>query len=62
MSDPIIAAFSASLPPIQSAVSVSGHGEGCRVKLDVIPEHVVEALKLTMIPGVLLRVVIYKAD
>lgn len=33
--------FTASLPPIQSAISVSGQGDGARVKLD-IPQSEVE--------------------
>ena len=27
--------FNASLPPIQSAISVSGQGDGARIKLDI---------------------------
>ena len=27
--------FTASLPPIQSAISVSGQGDGARIKLDI---------------------------
>lgn len=58
----LVAEFVATLPPIQSAVSVSGHGEGARIKLDIPGSDLIEALKLTMIPGVLLRVVIYKVE
>ena len=43
--------FSASLPPIQSAISVSGQGDGARVKLD-IPQSELEAiLKLQLLSG-----------
>ena len=57
-----ITEFNATLPAIQSAVTVHGQGDGARVKLDVVPQHLIEALKLTMIPGVLLKVVIYRAE
>lgn len=57
-----IAEFVATLPPIASAVSVHGQGDGCRVKLDVPASDTVEVLKLAMIPGVALRVVVYKID
>ena len=35
--------FHASLPPLQSAITLDGHGDGGRVKLDV-PRSDVEAL------------------
>ena len=48
--------FTASLPPIQSAISVSGQGDGARVKLD-IPQAELEAiLKLQLLAGTSFRV------
>ena len=48
--------FTASLPPIQSAISVSGQGDGARVKLD-IPQSELEAiLKLQLLAGTSFRV------
>lgn len=35
--------FNASLPPIQSAISLDGNGDGARVKLD-IPRSDIEAV------------------
>ena len=36
--------FYGSLPPIQSAINISGNNEGARIKLD-IPQTDVEAIK-----------------
>lgn len=50
--------FLASLPPIQSAISVSGQGDGARVKID-IPQSELEAiLKLQLLAGQVFRVII----
>jgi len=38
--------FLASLPPIQSAISVSGQGDGARVKID-IPQSELEAILIS---------------
>ena len=35
MADPDRLTFTASLPPIQSAISLDGMGDGARIKLDV---------------------------
>ncbi len=50
--------FLASLPPIQSAISVSGQGDGARVKID-IPQSELEAiLKLQLLAGQVFKVII----
>jgi hypothetical protein len=43
--------FLASLPPIQSAVSISGTGEGARVKIDIPESHLPQAMKLMLLRG-----------
>ncbi|GAV24794.1 hypothetical protein ciss_07270 [Carboxydothermus islandicus] len=50
--------FIASLPPIQSAVSVSGNGDGARVKLDVPGSEMSEVLKLLLLTGKTFRVTV----
>jgi len=50
--------FIASLPPIQSAVSVSGNGDGARVKLDVPGSEMSEVLKLLLLTGKSFKVTI----
>jgi HSP20 family molecular chaperone IbpA len=40
--------FMASLPAIQSAVSVSGNGDGARIKLDVPGTDLPQAIKLLL--------------
>ncbi len=50
--------FIASLPPIQSAINVSGQGDGARVKLD-IPQSELEAiLKLQLLSGQAFKIVV----
>jgi len=43
--------FTASLPPITSAISISGIGEGARVKLDLPASEMMAVLKLQMLAG-----------
>lgn len=38
--------FEASLPPIQSAISLDGQGDGARVKLDIPRSDIQAAIKL----------------
>lgn len=45
MSDETIK-FIASLPPIMSAITFDGSGDGARIKLDVSRQYVQEILKL----------------
>jgi len=43
--------FVASLPPIQSAINVSGHGDGARVKLDIPQSEMPAVLNLQLLAG-----------
>jgi hypothetical protein len=43
--------FTASLPPITSAISISGIGEGARVKLDLPASEMMAVLKLQLLAG-----------
>lgn len=43
--------FIASLPPIQSAISVSGQGDGARIKIDVPQSELEAILKLQLLAG-----------
>jgi len=53
--------FIASLPPIQSAISLDGQGDGARIKLDVSREYVEEVLKLQGLAGESFEVTIIKS-
>jgi len=50
--------FIASLPPIQSAMSLDGMGDGCRLKLDISRQHVAEVMKLQLLAGQTFKVTI----
>ena len=52
--------FSASLPDIQSALSVGG--TGARLKLDVPETDLAEIIKMVMVKGKLLRVTVEVED
>lgn len=54
--------FTASLPPIQSAISLDGNGDGGRVKLDVPRSDVAALLRLQAWAGCALRVRIELAE
>jgi hypothetical protein len=43
--------FIASLPPIQSAISLDGMGDGGRVKLDISRQYAMELLQLQQMSG-----------
>ena len=43
--------FTASLPPIQSAINLDGRGDGARIRLDAPRSELAEVLKLTMLAG-----------
>lgn len=43
--------FCAALPPIQSAVTVSGNGDGLRIKLDVPGSDMLQALRMLALSG-----------
>ena len=50
--------FYASMPDIQSWLTVHGNGEGARIKLDAPASELAEVLKMTLMAGQLLRVTI----
>ncbi len=50
--------FNASLPPIQSAISISGQGDGARVKLDIPQTELPAILRLQLLSGTTFRVTI----
>ena len=54
----MIIEFEASLPDIQSAITLSGSGNGARIKLDVPESEFAEVVKLTLLRGKSFRVTI----
>ena len=50
--------FKASLPPIQSAISLDGQGDGARIKLDIPRTDVAAILDLQKFSGAELEVII----
>ena len=50
--------FIASLPPITSAISVSGIGEGARIKLDLPASEMLAIVKLQLLCGQAFKVTI----
>ena len=53
--------FMASLPDIQSAISIGGDG-ATRVKFDIPSSELAEAVKLTLLQGHAFRVTIEKVE
>lgn len=43
--------FIASLPPIMSAISIDGLGDGARIKLDISRKYLKEIIKLQLLTG-----------
>lgn len=62
ISEPNKISFHASLPPIQSAISIDGLGDGARIKLDIPRTCVDSVLKLQNFAGMLLKVTIEPED
>ena len=54
--------FVASLPPIQSAISLDGNGDGARIKLDIPRSDIQSVLELQKHAGQLLRVSVFVED
>lgn len=54
--------FIASLPAIQSAILISGDGNGAKIKLEVPQREIMEILKLSSLYGKCLRVTIETED
>lgn len=50
--------FTASLPPIQSAISVSGQGDGARIKLDIPQSELAAIINLQLLSGQIFTVTI----
>ena len=50
--------FTASLPPIQSAINLDGNGDGARIKLDIPRSDILEVLKLQALAGESFKVTI----
>ena len=50
--------FTASLPPIQSAINLDGQGDGARIKLDIPRSDIQAILKLQGLTGKSFRVTI----
>lgn len=50
--------FRGYLPPIQSAITFSGNGDGARVKIDIPGSDIPEALKLLALTGKAFKVTI----
>ena len=50
--------FTASLPPIQSAISVSGQGDGARIKLDIPQSELAAIINLQLLSGTTFKVII----
>jgi hypothetical protein len=54
--------FWASLPPIQSAISLDGQGDGGRVKLDVPRSDVASLIRMQYLSGCTFKVTIEVLD
>lgn len=54
--------FIATLPPIQSAMNVSGNGDGMRVKLDIPQSEIGNAIRLTLFQNTAFRVTIEEIE
>ena len=52
--------FKANLPPIGSAIALSGIGEGARIKLDIPPTDISAVIKLQKLAGITFVVTIEK--
>jgi hypothetical protein len=48
--------FIASLPPIQSAISLDGMGDGGRIKLDISRQYITELLRLQQMAGKAIKI------
>lgn len=50
--------FRASFPTIQTAINITGNGDGMRIQLDIPESEMAEAVKLLMLRQVVLRVTV----
>lgn len=53
--------FIASLPPIQSAISISGNGDGARIKLDIPQSEMAAIIQLQLMQGKALKITVEEA-
>ncbi len=54
--------FNAILPATATAITISGNGDGARVKLDVANDDLAEVMKLVLFQGQLLKVTVEAID
>lgn len=54
--------FIASLPPIQSAITLDGMGDGGRVKLDISRQYVDALLQLQRLAGQSIKITVETLD
>ena len=54
--------FIATLPPIQSAMNVSGNGDGMRIKLDIPQSEIGNAIRLTLLQNTAFKVTIEEIE
>jgi len=54
--------FIASLPPIQSAISLDGMGDGGRIKLDISRQYATELLQLQQMAGKQIKITAETVD
>ena len=54
--------FIASLPPIMSAISVDGIGNGARIKLDIPASEMLQVVQLQTFVGKLFKITIEKYE
>jgi hypothetical protein len=54
--------FIASLPPIQSAISISGNGDGARIKLDIPQSEMAAIIQLQLMQGKALKVTVEETE
>lgn len=50
--------FIASLPPIMSAISIDGLGDGARIKLDISRKYLKEIIQLQLLTGQSFKIII----
>lgn len=54
--------FTASLPPIQSAINLDGNGDGARIKLDIPRSDIEAILRLQGLSGKTFKITIEAMD
>ena len=54
--------FKASLPPIQSAISLDGNGDGARIKIDVPRSEINAILLLQSLSGEVFEVTVKRTE